>query len=197
MRFACLITSVLGIVAVAGCGMEESAAPASGGMAIVDLDGIAKKLGRDQEMNAAIQQRQDAINQQLNDYRTALKQQFEKQKAEFGENPTDEQKQELALFEAKINQRFAQERAKAQNQLAAYQRGLIAEFREEVKPIAQKVAAENGMKVVVPKTDLIFAFQPEADITDRVVAAMPASSAAKSAAPAVQTVSHEEPAETK
>ncbi len=194
MRFTLCALLVVGLSTLQlGCGSsdESLASIESRGMAVVDLDAVAKKLGRDVEMQKLISERQTALNQQLAAIQDNLRSQFEDKKTEFGPNPTEDQTQQLVAIQNQINLELRRTKATAQNDLERYKQGLIAEFREEVKPVVKQIAAENGIGVVVPKNEaIIFTFEPESDITELVASAMPESSVARESE--ISQVSHEE-----
>ena len=67
LAVGCLLAACL-----AGCNRPEGPASANrqaqnvlGAVAVIDLDAVAQKLGRDKAMSEAIQQHQAALNQQL------------------------------------------------------------------------------------------------------------------------------------
>lgn len=172
-----------GIGITAGCnrsgGTAASASNANRGVAVIDLDEVAKRLGRDVVMQESLQQAAGTLNQQFAAIQASYESKFEETKSEVGEAPTDEQAQQLNALGQQLNLRLNQTRQVAQTKLSQHRLQLINLFREEVKPIARQVAKERGLDVVVSKNDtVIFAFTPAADITEQVIERMIAAAPA-------------------
>lgn len=75
--------SVVSLVPCAAC--QRGATPdataqsaATSNVAVIDLDEVAKRLGRDVEMNDAVQSAASSLNQQLNTVRAQLQEQFDR-----------------------------------------------------------------------------------------------------------------------
>src|SRR4051812_14312931 len=84
MRSIALLLCACSVVAAfAGCGGSQTAnREVRGGLAVVDLDVVAEKLGRDHEMTAAFQQAQRTLKQELVTLQERLKDGLKKQKDE-------------------------------------------------------------------------------------------------------------------
>ena len=66
---------------------------------------------------------------------------------------------------------MAEAQQKARQQLGAYRQQLVQQFRAEVVPVAQDVAAARGLGVVLAKNDsVLLAFDQTHDITASVIA---------------------------
>jgi Skp family chaperone for outer membrane proteins len=170
--WACVI-----VMGLAGCGMQGGQkSGGSGNVAVIDLDEISRRLGRDVQMAQSIRNAQDQVNDQLQVILTSLNKKFDERKVKIGENAPTEELQELQVYATELNQSFAQKRQQGLNELRSHQQGLITRFRDEVKPIAQAVAAERGLQIVVTKNDtVVYAFTPAVDITEEVISRMAAS----------------------
>jgi len=115
----------------------------------------------------------------LKEYQVALRGQYDQKKDEFGSEPPEteeelkKQQAELQLVDRQLGAQLNQASAEAQQNLNAGKRRLIHQFREEVRPVAQSVASELGLSMVVTKNDsVVFAFSSAVDITDRVAERM-------------------------
>ncbi len=178
-RASTLVASLV-LASLVGCGQQEVKPTADpGGVAVIDLDAVAKQLGRDVQMSNAAKQQADLLNEQLTQYQVTLRGQFDQKKNEFGVEPPEteeelqKQQAELQLIDRQLGTQLNQARAKAQQNLNANKLRLIHDFREEVKPVAQSVATELGLSMVVTKNDsVVFAFSSAVDITDRVAERM-------------------------
>lgn len=185
------------MIGFSGCGTQtsgsadNSSTPAAhGGLAVIDLDRVAASLGREQEMEDELKQRQASLNDSLRELHQKAREEFDLKKQEYGEKPTDEQQQELQRIQNQLNTALANSQRKAQISLEVHKQELISKFRGDVRPIAQEIAASRGLSVVIPKNDgLLLSIDPGVDITSQVIERMQAKPTAKPAAatPAPQT----------
>lgn len=140
-----------------------------GTVAVIDLDRLARELGIDRQMAQAIKQREQSLNQKLAVVKASFDEQIELKAAEFGEQPTREQESTVADYQRQAHQQLNEYRSQAQSDLNQYQQQVIVRFRREVRPVAQQVAAERGLSMVVTRNDsVVFSYQESVDITDAV-----------------------------
>lgn len=152
------------------------------GVAVVDLDEVAKQLGKDVAMVTAVRQGQASLNQQLQTFQANLQQKYKQQVEALGdEQPASQADQQarqkkLVEMERQFKLELNQAARSAQNELKAHEQRLVQSFRAEVKPVAQQVAAERGLGVVVTKNDsVLLTFDDGHDITAAVVAKLRAT----------------------
>jgi Skp family chaperone for outer membrane proteins len=159
------------------------------GVAIIDLDAVARQLGSDVALLKEINDGQASLNQQLRTFQSSLQdkyrqkvQELESRPAADGSNPAA-RKQQLAELERDLNLQLNEARRTAENELTAYRQQLIQRFRDEVVPVAQEIAGQRGLGVVLTKNDtVLLAFDDAHDITSAVTAQLRARRAAASAA---------------
>ena len=165
--FFALLTLVL-----AGCGPSTPVpSPAKGGAAIIDLDAVAKRLGRDVAILAELKEAGAPLRDQLAASQKDYQEQIDRLKASLGAKPSEADKQKLAELARTLNQEFQQKQQQAQQDMNTKKAALINRFREEVKPVALKIATGKGLGIVQLKNDLtILVSEPALDITDEVVA---------------------------
>jgi Skp family chaperone for outer membrane proteins len=162
------------VAAVCGCG--GSGPSGSGGLAVVDLDEVAKQLGRDEHIKAALDAKEAELGAELRQAEAALNAEYRRRAQSANYLPGETQR-----LQAEINGRLRQAQQDSRTKLADYRMGLVTEFREEIKPVAQQIALDRGLSIVVPKNDsLLLAFEPGVEITSAVIEQM------KSAQPAEQ-----------
>jgi len=161
------------------------------GVAIVDLDEVAKQLGTDVALLKEINNGQASLNQQLRSLQTTLQEKYHQKAHELEAqlsadgSSTEARKQQLAELERNFNLQLNQAQRTAQNELGAYRQQLIQRFRDEVVPVAQEAATQRGLGVVLTKNDtVLLTFDDAHDITALVVAKMRARRAAATAAAA-------------
>ena len=165
---------------LAGCNRPEGPASANrpaqnvlGAVAVIDLDAVAQKLGRDKAMSEAIQQHQAALNQQLANIKVSYEKEISQKQNEFGQSPSQEQVQLLSTMGRQASANLNQVQQKAKNDLSQHGAQLVQQFRDEVKPIARQVASEKGLSIIVTRNDtVVFDFTAPVDITEDVIRKM-------------------------
>jgi len=158
--------------------------PVKGGAAVIDLDAVAKRLGRDTAIIAELKDFGAPLRDQLAASQKDYQEQIDHLKTSLGAKPSEADKQKLADLARTLNQQFQQKQQQAQQEVGAKKAALISRFREEVKPVALKIATGKGLGIVQLKSDLtILANEPSLDITDEVVAEL-SSTAKASSSPA-------------
>ena len=166
-----------------GCGktsLEPIAAKADkpadkplGGVGVVDLDKVAKVIGRDIEMSQKVDEHVASLNSQLTTLAGALRRQYDEKREKFGDDPTDEQLKELEASENLMERQLLEKKRKAEGELSVFRQKLVDQFREQAKPVLREVAAARGLSIVVPKNDgLLLSIDPACEITDEVAAKM-------------------------
>lgn len=170
------------VLGISGCGWfggkdaaeEKGGKPEAGRVAIVDLDEVARRLGRDQYMLSALKQSQQTLNEQLQVAQASYVKQIEAKQEKLGlgqegvEIPDDEAKK---LLEMRRNAGLYLNQARKQgiSRLNKERTQLIQDFRELVKPVAREVASEGGLSIVLVKNDaILFVHEDAVDITDEV-----------------------------
>jgi Skp family chaperone for outer membrane proteins len=184
---------VVGLISfcVSGCGWfggkddaeakTEKAVP--GRVAVVDLDEIARRVGRDQYMIDRLKQTQQTLNERLEVVQASYVKQI-KQKQETlgvgneGVEISDEDTKTLLGMQREAGLNLNQARKEAISSLTQRRTQLVATFRNEVRPIASEVAKEKGLSIVLTKNDtVLFTHEDAVDITDEVAKRLRASGA--------------------
>ena len=165
-----VVLASLACMAIAGC--DQFNKSNNGPVAVVDLDTVAQKLGKDKQILQMIEQRQGSLNEQLASTQNSLIQQLNQKKSEFGEL-SEEETQQLAQLQSKANTILATTRTQAQSNLTSFQQEVVDRFRAETKTIVMELAAKKGCRVVLSKNDsVVFGFDSTVDLTDEVAATM-------------------------
>ena len=173
MRVQALLATVacLSGVTLGGCNRHPGAEkPAVGAVAVIDLDAIAQRLGSDKQIAESITKRQTSLSQQLVDLAKSYNQQIADQKKKLAETPAENGNVTLANWEQQANANLNKVKQQAELDLQKHKAALIAQFRDEIKPAARRVAQTRGLSVIVTKNDsVLYDFAPSADITQAVV----------------------------
>ena len=192
LPWAALLVTSVGLVLGGGCSRSAGSGTASndaadgmnrGGVAVVDLQEVARRLGRETEMEKSIAQATASLNEQLKQVRNQLQKQFDNQARELTDKAESEvapastgaagptAADQLAALKRQYDQQLTQYDAQAREKLAKHKASLIEQFRDQVRPVAQRIASQRGAGIVVTKNDsVVFATIPQADITEAVIA---------------------------
>jgi Skp family chaperone for outer membrane proteins len=169
----------------------------TGGVAVIDIEAVAKQLGADATLGKQIKDAETSLNSQLGSLQASLRKQYEDKSKELlapqdnrGLPPADTTaaKRQLAEIEKNLNQQLLQAQQTARNKFIAYRSSLFQSFRGEVVPFAKKIAEQHGCGVVLTKNDaVLLAFEESHDITAAVVEELRKnrSTASEQPAPAV------------
>ena len=163
----------IGIVAVLLSACEREVPPApkppSGLVAVIDLDRVARAIGRDEVIAARVQGYADEQSSSLNRLRDDLREQLAQAKAGFGDEPSDEQQQNLAQLTARSDLQLQQEITKARQSAEQLKVDLVLDFKQEVQPVARRVAQARGLSVVLIQQNGMLYVDPDSDISDAVI----------------------------
>ncbi|RIK81367.1 MAG: hypothetical protein DCC67_08255 [Planctomycetota bacterium] len=166
-----LITLVcLGVNPLLGCGSRHVVeTPEIGAVAVIDLDAVAARLGSDKQIVQAMAERKTTLNQQLVDLSKSYVDQIEQRKKTLDEAQRTDVA--LASWQQQANANLAKVKQQAELDLQRHQAELVAQFRQQIKPTARKVAQSRGLSVIVTKNDgVLYDFAPAVDITEEVIA---------------------------
>lgn len=189
------LTTVVAVVAAFSVGLTWSyfTSKSNGGVAVVDLDEVARKLGREAEMVQSVKNQGEQLNQRLLAIQQSAVKQLQEIRAGLGDEPTPQEAQEYLRKQRNAQVNLNTIKQQAEVALGQHRQQLISQFRQEAKPIAAKIAKEKGFTTVVTRNDsVVFSFDQGVDITDEVVALMSAQVPARPAtkpAPKQETAS--------
>lgn len=147
-------------------------------IAVIDLDAIARQLGRDRQMLAAIERHESSLNQQLQVVQANYQKELEQRRQEMTSGPAtlplaERQQHLLARFQEQAGGEVQQLRQQAKREMDRHRLQVIQDFREEVRPIAREVALARNLSLIVTKNDaVVFDYVSSIDITQEVVARM-------------------------
>ncbi|QDT32331.1 OmpH family outer membrane protein [Thalassoglobus polymorphus] len=180
MLTACALVAAFGI----GLTWSYFTNQQSGGVAIVDLDEVARRIGRDKEMVDSIQTQAGALNKTLVAAQQSAVNQLNKAKSTANEDEqiTNEEAQQFVRMQRNAQVQLTQLQQKARLNLNQHRQGLVSQFRKDAQPIAAKVAKERGFDSVVTRNDtVVFSYDKTVDITEDVIKQMSAEMPAKPA----------------
>jgi Skp family chaperone for outer membrane proteins len=142
------------------------AAAQKGGVAILDIDEVARQLGVEEKVRVDLLNMQNSLNADLQRTQTTMQNQMNGVEKAAGENPTEEQQKQIFATNQQLNEEFNRIKAQAQQSLAQERVRMINDFRARLEPIALKAAEAQGLDVVLMKvTPPLFAYATSVDIT--------------------------------
>jgi Skp family chaperone for outer membrane proteins len=145
-------------------------AAAVGGVAVIDLDEVAKRMGDDLKIVNTIKQHESQLNESLQALQVSYTQQLENKRRAYGYKPSEEQERELQQLDVNLGTKLQEAQLSAQRELAVHQNSLVSRLREQVRPVARDVAKSRGLSTIVVKNlDVLFHYDPAQDITDEVI----------------------------
>ena len=172
MRLRMLAACVVALATVWNVGCNQP----TGGVAVVDLDEVARQVGASDEITQALKAREASLNNQLQSIKSNYVQQFEDRKALYGEQPTDEQSAQLVSISRQFNLNLVNAQRQAASHITSHRTKLIMQFREQVGPVAQEIAKGHNLSVVVPKNDgWLLSVDDSVNITDEVATSLKAT----------------------
>lgn len=138
----------------------------AGGVAVLDIDQVARDLGVEERVRVDLLTMQNKLNAELQKTQASLQNQMVGVEKAAGENPTEEQRRQIVATNQQLNSEFNRLKGQAQQSLAQERVRLINEFRIQLEPIAMEAAKAKGLDVVLMKvTPPVFTFANEVDIT--------------------------------
>lgn len=156
-----LLFATTTLIAFAGSAFAQS-----GGVAVLDIDEVARQLGVEEKVRVDLLTMQNNLNGELQKTQAALQNQMVGVERAAGQNPTEEQRRQILATNQQLNAEFGRLRNQAQQTLAQERVRLINEFRIKLEPIALKAAKAKGLDTVLMKvTPPVFTYSPEVDIT--------------------------------
>jgi len=170
------------MTAVIGCDQRKSVLPA-GPSLVVDLEAVAKAMGRDAEIAQKVEQATENLNSQLIQAAQEMDKQLQKQKADLGDSPAPADREKYRQTELRVQQQIRNNKAIAEQARQAVRNEQILLFRKEVKPIAARIAQKRKATVVTIANQDVVWFDPSADLTAEVIAEMRAQASSTSEIP--------------
>jgi len=155
-----------------GCGEGGGGGSSSGRVAVVDLNKIGEDIGQTSEIEKASQVRERNLQISVRVLTQNVQTELMKQVKEIGDRPKPQgakpteaeqklidewigkmQSLEQARLNAtnKIRQAYSQQRQANQNAIRAE----ITKIRDRIKPLAQRIAREKGLDIVVTSSSVL------------------------------------------
>lgn len=147
-----------------------------GGVAVVDLDKVAKELGRVDMMENDLRAAQNTLANQLAGVQKQAIDKLNEMKSGLGEKPADEEMKKFNATAQATQIQFNNLQRQAVAKIGERRDILVFSFRQEARPVVEKIAKSKGAATVITKNEA-FTFDNTVDITEDVIAEMKANPA--------------------
>jgi Skp family chaperone for outer membrane proteins len=161
-----LVAVFVATVFLAACGQKGS------NVAVMDLGAILKASGQDEVIRVKAEAARNELQAQLQQVAANLDQQLAAEAEKVGDNPTAEQEQQLQQMNMNARNQLMQMQQQAQQQANQLELSLFEEFKNSIGTLTEQIAKDKGANVILAQDNYLFWFDPAADITDEVIAAL-------------------------
>jgi Skp family chaperone for outer membrane proteins len=176
-KFISTLVALSAGLIISGCDQMGGNAP----VAIIDLGAIAEATGQDEIIQMKAEAMREELGQQLQQVAAELDSNISAEREKMGTPPTAEEEQQLQFMTMQARQQLGEVQAQAQAQAGQAEEAIVMEFRDQVIPLAQEIAAGMGSKIVMADDSYLVWYDESLDITDEVIAAWRARPAEESA----------------
>lgn len=168
------ITQTIGIaIAITGllsaCNQPTTNYP----VGIIDMERASQETGNTDAAIEALDKLRATLQQQLQDVQNGYQQRFQESQEKAGESPTDEHKKQLSQLATEAQDALSKAQENATETLKKKQTELFQNLHTNVQTVANRIARERGMNIVLLKNSaVILSNDEQTDITDAVIEAM-------------------------
>lgn len=142
----------------------------SGGVAILDIDAVARELGVEDKVRVDLITMEASLKTELQRTQATMQSQMQGVEKAAGENPSEEQKREILVTNQQLNSEFTRLKGQASQNIGVERARMINEFRIRLEPVALMAAKKMGLDVVLMKvTPPVFTYSTEIDITEETI----------------------------
>ncbi len=171
-----LMFALCALIAVGAGAAGSWLTRAKGGVAVVDLDKVAKELGRVDAMENDLRSAQNTLANQLSNVQKQAIEQLTEMEKGLGEAPDAEELKKFKATAQATQVQFNGLQKQAISKITQRRDLLVFGFRQEARPVVEKIAKSKGAATVITKNEA-FTFDNTVDITDEVIAEMKANPA--------------------
>ena len=166
------------IVMLAAALCAVAACTPAPGIAVVDLQAVARALGRDDAMSQQVGAVNDTLRQQLRNAAERLRDELQAEQDALGGGATDDARTRFDQLLAEANRRLEETQRAALLRSSQFQQAVVNDFRREVAAIARGIADRRAIPAVLSSDASLLWYDSALDITDEVIAEMRALSRA-------------------
>lgn len=164
----CLSSLLIAPFLLVGC-LSSEPAPSIGNVAVIDLDAVAAAIGRDKLISKRVEEYAKDQEQRLNTLRAEFQRLLGEQKEKLSESSSDEDRQAFSRLAGESENRLRREIGEVQKSAEELAVSLVMDFKQEVLPVARRVAQGKNMHVVMIKQNAMLYVDPSVEITNDVI----------------------------
>lgn len=170
--FKLTLLVVASAVFIAGCDQARmGGAAGASNVAVIDLAAIAKATNQDEAIRVQVEAARNELTAQLQQLAANLDSQLQAEREKLGEPLSDADAQRMQELSLQAQQQINNAQNQAQQQAGQFEQNVVAKFRDKIRPLAEKIANDNGASVVLAVDAYMFWFDSSVDITADVIAA--------------------------
>ena len=166
MRRLLLIFAVATTTLLTGC-IHESHGPGTG---VIDLDALARQMGRRDAMNQTLKESSEELTRQLQASAALIQQKVKESVENLRANPTQAAQAAHQKLVADARRKIEEQKSTLTRKAQEKRKQLVVEFRNEIRPSVQKVAMARGVKIVLTATENLMWAEQSVDLTAAVLA---------------------------
>jgi len=157
----------IGMSLIVACNQQAPSAS----VAVLDLIKVSDETGNAEKIQSELAKIRARLQQDLQSVQMNLQKNFQENQAKIGKTPTDEQRAQLGQMLADAQNKLKLAQNSAATELKNKREELVLKLRETVRPVANQIAHQKGMTVILIKNEnLILGYDEKADITEAVIA---------------------------
>ena len=142
----------------------------TGRVAVIDLDVIAVATGKSEVIRDALTELVKQRESEITTLKGVLAAKVDAEKAKLGKKPSTQEQQSFNDTVNKARQELSKRVASAKQETQKFKLKLIDDFKQEILPVAVKIATKKNFSVVLLKGPNLFYVEAGADITQAVIA---------------------------
>jgi Skp family chaperone for outer membrane proteins len=172
--FKILFTTLISVFIIGSTGCDTNTTQSNMAL-VVDLQAVARALGRDEEMTQKLEQARQLLSEQLLQIGVDLEKQLKEKETELGrtsKDDKDESREQLEQLTQQANIQLKKNQQLANQKAISYRDMLVDGFRKEVMTVAESIAHKHqAVAVYVTGSNLLW-YSNTIDITDEVIGSM-------------------------
>ena len=181
-KFAAFSLLLISLIALSACNKE----PAKPQAVVINMLEVTAAVNMADRLKTFSDAESRRINSEMQELGATYRKELEDTEAGFGEEPSQEQQEQLTRMRTRLQKQFNRARMTANGQMNSEKKALRQSILDEITPTAKQVAAEHGATIII-REDSVFWSEEFLDITSEVISRLPARATRDPAAPAADS----------
>jgi len=169
-----LLTTLISVFVLASAGCDKNATQSNAAL-VVDLQTVARALGRDEVMTQKLEQARQLLGDQLLQISANLEKQLKEKETQLAgeaKEVKDESRQQLEQLTQQANIQLKKTQQLANQKAISYRDKLVDDFKKEVMTVAESIAHKRKAVAVYAADNNLLWYASSIDITDEVIGVM-------------------------